>query len=58
MRTNRCQFCDSTSVVRGRYMGFSYVLFLFLSLGVYFFAMPFLPVTVRCLDCKVEYIAS
>ena len=58
MKINRCQFCDSTDVRRGRYMGVSFVIMTIMSLGLTFLGFGWLPVTVHCKACGVEYIAS
>ena len=58
MKINQCQFCDSKDIRRGRYMGVSFVLLAISSLGFVFLGFPWLPVTVNCKGCGVEYIAS
>ena len=58
MKINQCQFCDSERIVRGRYVGASFVIPLILTLGLVIIGIPWLPVTVLCRDCGVQYIAS
>ena len=58
MKINQCQFCDSDNVKRDRYVGTSFVILVFLTFGLVILGIPWLPVTVRCLDCDVQYIAG
>lgn len=58
MKTNRCQFCDSPEVTRGRYIGVAFMILLFLTLGGVLLGFPWLAVTVTCRACGVQYIAG
>ncbi len=58
MKINQCQYCDSENVTRDRYVGTSFIILAFLTLGFVVVGIPWLPVKVRCRDCGVEYIAS
>lgn len=58
MKINCCEYCDSPNVRRDRYVGASFLLTVILTVGMGLVLVPFLPVTVSCKDCGVEYIAS
>jgi len=58
MKINRCQFCDSSDVSRDRYVGTSFIVMTFLTLGMTLIGIPWLPIKVTCSSCGVEYLAS
>ncbi len=58
MKINQCHFCESSRIRRGRYVGLSFWLLLLPTWGLILIGFPWLPVTVICNDCSVEYIAS
>ena len=58
MKINQCQFCGSPNVSRDRYVGTSFIILAFLTLGGVLLGIPWLPVKVTCKACGVEYIAS
>lgn len=58
MKINRCQFCDSPAIRRGRYFGLSFIIVCIMGLGWPLLLTWLLPVKVQCLACHIEYIAS
>ncbi len=56
MLISECPFCGAHPVQLGRYIGVSWWIFLVLTIGIYVFTLPFLPVKATCGQCGRTWI--
>ena len=55
MYTNICPSCGSKKVKSKRRMGWAFIIFLFVSMGLGLIMIPFLPKEYKCRECGARW---